>query len=577
MDRQFIAGMLGINKTEMIAHFIHPSGDLRFGNIKPAGSGAPSAFISVKPNNTFTWIGGDAAGKNNWNNPNNWDKGSVPTSADNVVIPQVTDKPLTSSALSVASNGKLTINANSQVEVTGSVQNNGTILIKSDAGGTGSLITSNLASGAGQALIERYMPQNEWHIISSPTGTQTIHDYLADNIDIPIISGTSPLQYGMMDFDPATGQWNPYFTDLTSGTLGFGKGYMVRIQDPVQTLRFQGTINTTADASVSKGWNCIGNPFTSAININSNAGANNFMTNNATSFESNYAGLYFWDQPTEQYVVINNTSDSYKAAIGQGFFMKVKQGVSSVTFSPAIQVHQVDAPFKSTNVVNPSIKLKAQSGTFVFTTDILFIDGTTKGLDFGYDAGLFTTDKSFSLYTRLADDNGTNFQLQCLPTSQYNNLVIPVGMDSKAGGEIVFSVQVVQLDPVCKLILEDMLTNTFTDLYKGNYKAVVATNTAGTGRFYLHTGDIISGLEDQVLPGKVTAYAKGNTEIRVVGEVGDGAVATLFNGLGQVVLTKKLANGSLNIIGLPKVSSGLYLLKVANNGKTQVMKVMIKK
>ena len=545
--------------------------------VNGAGSGAPSAFISVKPNNSFTWIGGDSADKNDWNNPNNWDKGSVPTSTDNVVIPQVTDKPQTSSSLSVASNGKLTINANSQVEVTGSVQNSGTILIKSDAGGTGSLITSDLASGAGQALVERYMAQNEWHIISSPTGTQTIQDFLADNIDIPIVSGTATIQYGMMDFDPASGLWNSYFTDATTGTLGVGRGYMVRIQDPVQTLRFQGTINTTADASVSKGWNCIGNPFTSAIKINSNAGENNFMTINATLFETNYAGLYFWDQQSGLYVVVNNTSASYKAAIGQGFFMKVKQGISSVTFSPAMQVHQVDAPFKASNVVNPSIKLKVQSGSRSFTTDILFIDGTTKGLDFGYDAGLLAIDKSFALYTRLAEDNGTDFQLQCLPTNGYDKMVIPLGLDSKAGGEIVFSVETVQLEAGCKAILEDKLTNTFTDLSTGSYKATVAANTAGTGRFFLHTADIISGVEDQVLSEKLTAYAVRNVEIRVIGEVGESAVATLYNGLGKVLLTKKLGGGSLNIIGLPNLSSGIYLLNINDKGTAQTIKMMIRK
>ena len=115
-------------------------------------------------------------------------------------------------------------------------------------------------------------------------------------------------------------------------------------------------------------------------------------------------------------------------------------------------------------------------------------------------------------------------------------------------------------------------------MYKRQYKAAVVANTAGTGRFYLHTGDIVSGLEGQVLAdGKITAYAKGNKEIRVIGEVGEGAVATLYNGLGQVVLTKKLGAGNLNIIGLPNLRSGLYLLNIVNNGTPQTIKVMVRK
>jgi photosystem II stability/assembly factor-like uncharacterized protein len=551
---------------------------IKIRGVNVAGSGASSAFISVKPNNTFTWLGGDAAGRNDWNNPNNWNPKSVPTSTDNVVIPLVTDKPQTSSSLSVASNGKLTINANSQVEVTGPLQNNGTIVIKSDVNGTGSLITSEPASGLGLVLVERHMVQNQWHIVSSPTGTQTIHDFLDDNIDIPIIAGASPVQYGMMDFDPTTNKWNPYFTDATTSTLGIGKGYMVRIQDPVQTLRFQGILNATANASVIAGWNCIGNPFTSAIHINANSDAtNNFITINASSFDASNGALYFWDQSANQYNAINNANPAYKAAVGQGFFMKVNNGVTSVAFTPAMQVHQIDAPFKAISKVNPSVKLTAQNGTKSFTTVILYIDGTTKGLDFGYDAGLFTTDTSFSIYTKLVEDNGIKFQLQCLPTNQYNNLVIPIGLDSKAAGEIVFNAETVQLAQDCKVILEDKLTSTFTDLSTGSYKAAIAADTKGADRFFLHTGDIISSLEDQVLPEKLTAYARGNKEIRVIGEVGEGAVATLFNGLGQVVLTKKLGAGNLNIIGLPNLTSGLYLLNINDKGAPQTIKVMIRK
>jgi hypothetical protein len=198
-------------------------------------------------------------------------------------------------------------------------------------------------------------------------------------------------------------------------------------------------------------------------------------------------------------------------------------------------------------------------------------------LDVGYDAGIFKPDSGLVVYTKLVNDNGVDFQLQCLPAKDYDKLVIPVGIDSKAAGEIVFTVQTVQLAPDCKVILEDKLTNTFTDLSNNSYKTVVATNTAGTGRFFLHTGDIISDLDDQLLDGKIMAYAVQDVEIRVIGEVGSDAVATLYNSLGKVVLTKKLESGNLNIIGLPNLSSGVYLLNINDKGTTQTMKVMVRK
>ncbi|MEI6143828.1 MAG: T9SS type A sorting domain-containing protein, partial [Mariniphaga sp.] len=526
------------------------------------------------PNNIFTWTGGAGT---SWNAIGSWDIGAVPQPEDIVTVPNMPNKPEVSS-LSVATGGQLTIHANSSVTTTGTVDNNGTIIIRSDVNGTGSLITSENATGSGEALVERYMVKNQWHIISSPTGTQTINNFLSDNIDIPVIGGKTPVEYGMMDYNPANNDWNPYFTDATAGTLGIGKGYMVRVQDPVQTLRFQGIINATANVSVTTGWNCIGNPFTSAIRIIGVGGSNNFIGANANAFETSYGALYFWNQESTKYDVVTlGDLSGFNASVGQGFFMKAKAGATSVGFTPAMQVHNNEAPFKATEAPIPSIQLMVESGSKKASTDIRFVEGTTKGLDFGYDAGLFTTDKSFTLYTKLVDDNGVNFQLQCLPTNQNKDFVIPIGIDSKAGGEIVFSVKTVQLDQTCTVVLEDKLTNTFTDLSIGNYKATVSANTTGSGRFYLHTGDIVSGVEDQVLPGKLTAYANGNKEITVIGEVSEGAVATLVNGLGQVVLTKKLESGNLNIIGLPNLSSGVYLLNIKDKGTPQIIKIMIRK
>jgi hypothetical protein len=47
--------------------------------------------------------------------------------------------------------------------------------------------------------------------------------------------------------------------------------------------------------------------------------------------------------------------------------------------------------------------------------------------------------------------------------------------------------------------------------------------------------------------------------------------------LGKVLLTKRLGAGKLNIIGLPNLSSGLYLLNIDNNGTPQTIKVMVRK
>ena len=503
--------------------------------------------------------------------------------SNNTVGTILTNDALTtvSNALTVNSGNKFEIATGKQMTVlaSGSVDNKSAVdglTIRSDATGTGSLII--LGSTTASATVERDMSYDSWHLIGVPAN-QTIWSFLDTNLDIPVLSEpVTPVTFGMTDYKPSTNSWNSYFTQAIVGNtfLGAGKGYMVRtLLNYGLTLKFQGTLNAgTTSPSVAVGWNCIGNPYTSAISINSQAGVSNFINTNSGSLNPSNKGVYFWNGSSYDISNLADDAASY-AQSGQGFFIKAI--AETVTFNSNMQVHQPVAPFKGATVPYPAIKLLATSNDNRFSTTIKFIEGTTKGLDVGYDAGIFKSDPNFALYTRLVEDNGVDFQLQCLPPTGYEKLIVPVGVDSKAGGEIVFTVQTVELDPKCKVILEDKLNNTFTDLSKAAYKITVAANTSAANRFYLHTGDIISSLEDQPLPGRLAAYAIKNVEIRLIGQVGDNAKATLYDALGRVVLFKTLGAGSLNIIGLPNLKSGLYMLNVTEKGTTQTIKIMIRR
>ncbi|MEI6140955.1 MAG: T9SS type A sorting domain-containing protein [Mariniphaga sp.] len=504
------------------------------------------------------------------------------------------------SAVNLATMGNLMINDDASLTLTnkscltvnGTLSNNKGIpglVLKSTSEGTGSLIVNGTTSGA--ATVERDLSYNKVHLISSPAADQNIIDFLLDNKDIAVVGSPGSYIFAMKDYNPSLNSWNNFFLSSKTGTFGIGSGYLaLTIPDlgatpPPTVVSFKGGIHVgSTDVAVTPGWNLIGNPFTSTIKINKVD--NNFLSLNASieptgPIDQCYAAVYFWNGSTNTYEPINNLSDATYAQSGQGFFVKIKKDLlvadRHVTFTTAMQVHLNTAEFKSGGLPVPEIKLMTAINNNSVSTMIKFVEGATNGLDVGYDAGIFKPDSGLVVYTKLVNDNGVDFQLQCLPAKDYDKLAIPVGIDSKSGGEIVFSVETVQLAQDCKVILEDKLTNTFTDLSKNNYKTTVAANTSGAGRFYLHTGDIVSGLDDQVLPEKFTAYAVRNVEIWVIGEVGSDAVATLYNGLGKVVLTKKLGAGSLNIIGLPNLSSGVYLLNINDKGTTQTIKVMVRK
>ena len=88
---------------------------------------------------------------------------TVPTVAEDVVIPNVANKPVISSGTNavakniIVNNGAtLTINQGGTLTVAQTLTNNGTLTSKSNASGDGSLITNTLA-GNGSYKIERYL------------------------------------------------------------------------------------------------------------------------------------------------------------------------------------------------------------------------------------------------------------------------------------------------------------------------------------------------------------------------------------------------------------------------------------
>jgi hypothetical protein len=286
-------------------------------------------------------------------------------------------------------------------------------------------------------------------------------------------------------------------------------------------------------------------------------------------------GVYIWNQGTGKYDVINYGTSAEDAAVGQAFFVRSAIEGAEVNFTPAMQLHVNSASLKSVNSY-PEIKLDAVIDGKNASTSIKFISGATKGLDPGYDAGIFSPDSPGSIFTRLIEDNGANFMLQCLPSNDFSDLIIPIGIDSKTGGKITFSATTINLSPNRMVILEDKQSKKFTNLQNETYTTTIEATTNEISRFRLHTYDTTTGLEGENLENKLNAYAIGNTQIRLKGNVGSESEATLYDIQGKAILVKNLKKGNLNILSTPGLKTGIYLLLVEDNGQLHRLKIPVK-
>ncbi|MCX6240037.1 MAG: T9SS type A sorting domain-containing protein [Bacteroidia bacterium] len=269
--------------------------------------------------------------------------------------------------------------------------------------------------------------------------------------------------------------------------------------------------------------------------------------------------------------------------VGQGFFARSKEGGGTINFTYAMREHATAATFKSAYLPWPSIELKAATKDLSRTTSVTFNDAMTPGLDPSYDAGVLKSGGGLELYTRLVEDNGSDFAIQCLPDVSLDKMVIPVSLDLTTGGEVTFSAKSANLPSGYVPVLEDRQTgiSTLLNAAGASYKVVLPSNTKGINRFYLHLNAIKSApvtaiVSAVVIPdvARLKVYPIGK-EIHIQGVVEDRCVASLYDLNGRSVGVYQLQAAD-NITLYPEgINNGIYLLRIMEGNAQRFIGKMI--
>ncbi|CAL2094409.1 conserved hypothetical protein [Tenacibaculum sp. 190524A05c] len=175
--------------------------------------------------------------------------------------------------------------------------------------------------------------------------------------------------------------------------------------------------------------------------------------------------------------IISNSSASMEFTSGQAITSTVKDGNTAITQG-----------FQQGRLSVPTIELSASADGITVITTVGYRSTATIGLDPGFDVGNFGG-ASFDIYTHLVDGSSTSdFTYQSLPDSNYETMVVPIGLTANSGKEVVFSTTNSNLPANLQVILEDRELNTFVILDGvSTYTVQLTNNESGVGRFYLHT------------------------------------------------------------------------------------------
>lgn len=506
-----------------------------------------------------TWTGnGDT--NTNWNIAANWTNG-VPTGSIDVIIPNLINDPIAAGAVEVST---MLIEPGASVTVNGAVTNTALITVSSGA----SFIAKTSVSGT--VTYERILSSSNWHYISSPVVGQDVDNFVAAS---GLQSGGSDVSF--CSFDTAANNWLFYQNGTSNADfLNEAQGYIVNLIGASGAISFTGTMNvgdvSRALATTGEGYNLIGNPYPSFMDSNA------MLTASSASLLSET--IWIWDQSTESYDP-KVSADNFQLAPGQGFFIQSNGGAGNVAITEAFQSHQGTDTFLRS--ARTEVYLTLSNGASINACKLYYIDGTTTGFDNGYDGPKFRAfAEPLSIYTHLVTNGfDRDFGIQSLPNNDFENLVIPVGVDALAGTEITISASAINLPAGIDLYLEDRDASTFTLLNaNSDYTITPANALDGTGRFYLRTSSSVLGINENGLEANLQIYTTDAAKDLIIkGQLFGITSAHLYDIQGKLVLSKVLEQFSnSNTVDISSLSSGIYVVKVDNANLTKTQKVIIK-
>ena len=475
---------------------------------------------------------------NDWDTTTNWESGAVPGSTADVLIEKgLSNYPTASSAVTVNS--------------------------VSMAPGT-SLIANSTFTGTINYNVE--VQDTNWHLISSPVVGEQYDDAWVTANSIAsgannnkgigtYDNGTADTDTDGAGTDTATGHWR-YFQGGTSLNFDSSVGYSL-IRTASDNYTFTGTFPTAdvtpAISQDDNNWNMVGNPYPSYLNVAT------FISTNTANLSAGFQSIYVWNAGTSSY----DPMTTGHIHPGQAFFVNSNVASGNASITEAMQSHQTGITFYKN--ATPSIKLFLSNGASTKNTQINYLGNKTQGLDPGFDIGMFNgVSSDISIYTNLIDNNeGISFARQALPNYNLESMIVPVGLKSAAGKDIIFTAEALNLPQDIKVFLEDRHTKIFTRLDEVNasYKITLEEALNGVGRFFLHTKSSTLNVASEIL-NSVSIYKTSNSNLRISGLQNGKAKVSLFNLLGKQVMKTSIDASNTNNISLPKLATGVYIVKL---------------
>ncbi|MBN1927153.1 MAG: DUF4347 domain-containing protein [Prolixibacteraceae bacterium] len=496
----------------------------------------------------ITWTGATSTA---WETTSNWNPPALPTSSDDLTIPDVTNQPEVNSTdaicnnLTIDTDAMLTVKPARALTVGGDLVNNADTLglvLESDATGTGNL--ANNSTGVG-ATVEQFFVEDQWHYVTTPV---TGHIEVERSLNHFYVIGHTEV----------TDAWNYLQTGNTlTSTTGYGAQYYWPAGNDT-TLKFFGilntgnqTFNTAFTDHDTHGWNLTGNPYPCTIDWETGI--------TLTGVDD---AIYLWDPVAESYTsyvsgVGSPVTQTGYIAPNQGFFVRANAPGGSVAFTDASKTTTSQAAFKSVSEKN-IIRLTLSDFAGRADETVISINPlATSGFDARFDASKLKAVTSLTPQLSIVYQGG-EYSINSL-SELLDDMVIQLEMLIKQKGTHTLSLNgLKEYSGSLPVYLYDAVNDIYTDLAISDYTFEAVEGELKT--FWLAFG--ISSNTPDVLPESSVTLSVNQQQLILDGMKNIPGRAMISNLTGQIIYTRKVKTDRLVI---PLSRPGVYLVKVVQD------------
>jgi len=546
--------------------------------------------------------------------------GSVATTFDNLTSDNAAGVIIASDALTTVT-GTLTINSGKKLElaaskkltVSGTLTNSAGasgFIIRSDAGGTGSLIYNGSVAGS----VQRYIANDlNWHFLSSPVTAQAIWPEFAPS---PILVGETyvfdqtPWHWDFFYWNPnasttnqlywvnlrknSNGDYNERDVDAVGSDAGFGslippvmtvgRGYLANygsdwnsVTGSPQVHTFSGTINGgSQNSSVINGsniFNLAGNPYPSSIDWKASSGWDrSVLTQRVGGYD-----YWIYNATAGNYGVFNSAESDDEGTNGTSRYIAPMQGyfvtaasTGNIAMTSAVQTHSTQSWLDAGQLSGNSLRFRLTTQSNPYYDEML--------IKVNPDVAPQGSMKFWSMTTEAPElyaiEDGYNYSIARF--SEVNDqTVIPVGIKAGATGTYTLKVGGESTFFYAKnILLEDLKTGSVQNLKANPSYTFTAGPNDNPERFHLRFQGPY-GVSESPVKQDYNIYAAGKTiVIRDLSGNDQTGNILVYNILGQKVGHQQ-TTGEITRIDLNS-PAGWYIVTVLTNKGVISKKVFIR-